>query len=137
MNSKTFLFAILMAASPSWLVGQTAAQPARGPEFVSEVELPEKNLKLEGRLYSPTSATPVRGAVVFMAVNDLPNHDSEWQSFAAQAKCALIGVRLTFIGGRQKIHRWPTSSGEMRPPAVRTACLRSSVVWLRSQVSPS
>lgn len=97
MRLTAYLSAMVLVLSGLTL--QAQLDPIRGSEFAAALNVPSKNLKVEGRAFVPDSVQSLRAAIVFMTVGETPIlfYEPSWQSLAAATNAALVVARVTYI----------------------------------------
>lgn len=106
MRSRPLVSAMMLAFTGNTVLAQgVASTTVRGAEFAAAVNVTQRNVKLEGRLFVPQSVERARGVIVFMTVGVFPDAylgaareaATASPSLAAQLGAAVLYVRVSNI----------------------------------------
>lgn len=98
-HCSAVVIALAIVASTTMSLGQVTPQPVAGNEFAAAANIVSKGVKVEGRLFVPTTATRIRAVTVLIDYgNTWRLYQNEiWRQSAENTESALLLARITLL----------------------------------------
>jgi hypothetical protein len=113
MNKLASLLAVtlLMGTTESSIAVRSGQEDAvRGDEFAAAVNLPPRDVKVEGTLFLPRAVTRVHAVLVVIRFglggNSCCYYDPQWRKLAERSEAALLLVRFSSIASDSTAAPW-------------------------------